>query len=414
MAKVPSLRILLRRLGDDLDHFCRVYDARTRAQRLGVALEPRFWCLVAHRFGQWVYGPQPGLARPLLKAVFHLLDTLSRIAGRCQIEVGADLGERCFLSPYGNLFIVGPIGDDVAFHGDVTVGFGGRGARSGAPVVAARVSLGPGATLVGPLRVGEGVAVGANAVAASDLASAGSYAGAPARRQQALPPEACVPLWSPVEETPMTREPFWSCFLRDVDRHCAGVQRSPWPSLSTLRTATTTAGIWACLVYRLQRAVPAGPSWLRAVLLLSTWPLQAAVRLGTGIVLDRRARIGAGFFVGHFGSIYVGPGVRIGAGCNIGQNCFLGRTEAGAPRVGDRVYVGVGAKILGPVEVGDDAAIGANAVPFADVPAMAVVVGNPARIISRQGSTGLLEALPHDGPQPALSVHAAGDSRARA
>ena len=61
-----------------------------------------------------------------------------------------------------------------------------------------------------------------------------------------------------------------------------------------------------------------------------------------------------------------------------------------SPVIGNRVYVGPGAAILGPVNIGDDVLIGANAVLIDSVSSRAVVVGNPARVISRQGSFQLI------------------------
>lgn len=404
MGRIQSFGGVFRAIADDLDHFRRVRGARTPGERARVAFEWRLWCLAVHRFGQWVYGPQPGRLRPLLKLVFHALDAVARLVGRCQIEVIADIGARCFLAPYGSLFIAGPVGDDVTFHGDVTVGWGGRGLKSGVARVGSRVSLGPGAVVAGPVQVSDGASVGANGVAVSDLSQAGYYAGAPAVRLDEPSPERIVPSWSREprgpqdEEEPMDREEFWAPFRRDLARYLPPRPGGRAPIWSVLRTAATTPGVWACFVYRLRRSLATGPSWSRDLLLLATWPLEVAVKLAAGITLDRRAQIGAGFFIGHFGSIHVGPGVRIGEGCNIGQNCFVGPAAAGAPRVGDRVYIGVGAKIVGPFGVGDGAAIGANAVVLADVPPMAVVVGNPARVVGGQGSTGLLEPLFHEGP----------------
>lgn len=73
----------------------------------------------------------------------------------------------------------------------------------------------------------------------------------------------------------------------------------------------------------------------------------------------------------------------IGEGCRIQQNVTIGGTSGkeNVPVLGDRVQVGAGAMVLGPIHVGDDAIIGANAVVTKDVPANAVVVGVPAKII---------------------------------
>jgi len=77
------------------------------------------------------------------------------------------------------------------------------------------------------------------------------------------------------------------------------------------------------------------------------------------------------------GSAIVGDNVSIGAHVTLGGNLGKG----GVPRVGNRVHIGPGAKILGPVRIGDGAIIGANAVVLADVPAGTFVAGVPAKVI---------------------------------
>lgn len=87
----------------------------------------------------------------------------------------------------------------------------------------------------------------------------------------------------------------------------------------------------------------------------------------------------------------------IGENCNLSQGVTIGKAnrdqEGGFPILGDRVYVGPGAKIFGSVRIGDDAAIGANAVVTKDVPAMGVVGGVPARLISDKGSVGYINKI---------------------
>jgi serine O-acetyltransferase len=111
-----------------------------------------------------------------------------------------------------------------------------------------------------------------------------------------------------------------------------------------------------------------------------------------GIDISRDARIGAGLYIGHFGGIVVNEAVRIGDNCNLSHGVTLGRINrgdrTGCPTIGNDVYIGPGAKILGGVHVGDRSAVGANAVVIEDVPPDTAVGGVPARVLSRQGSQG--------------------------
>ncbi|MEM7319957.1 MAG: serine acetyltransferase [Pseudomonadota bacterium] len=105
--------------------------------------------------------------------------------------------------------------------------------------------------------------------------------------------------------------------------------------------------------------------------------------------IDLEARIGGGLLLPHPNGIVIHPQAEIGANCLLFQQVTLGTVAGrdGAPRLGAHVDVGAGARILGPVTVGDDAVIGANAVVLADVPSGATAVGVPARLIMRKGKT---------------------------
>ena len=111
-----------------------------------------------------------------------------------------------------------------------------------------------------------------------------------------------------------------------------------------------------------------------------------------GISISAQTRIGPGFYIGHFGGIHVNQGAVIGANCNLQQDVTLAKANrgerAGAPLIGDNVFIGPGAKLIGRIHVGDGAAIGANAVVTRDVPPGAAVAGIPARVVSEQGSAG--------------------------
>ncbi|WP_276311151.1 serine O-acetyltransferase [Paenibacillus nanensis] len=113
-----------------------------------------------------------------------------------------------------------------------------------------------------------------------------------------------------------------------------------------------------------------------------------------GIGISPSTKIGKGFYIGHFGGIVVNSNATIGENCVIMQGVTIGASNRGAtkgvPTIGNNVYIGAGAKIIGNVRVGNYAAIGANAVVTKDVPDHAVVGGIPAKIISLEGSEGYI------------------------
>lgn len=148
-------------------------------------------------------------------------------------------------------------------------------------------------------------------------------------------------------------------------------------------------GLWALVIYRLAAARYTRPRGI----VRSLWG--GAAKLGgkwaecvCGISLPDSATIGRRLRIEHFGGIIVHGATVIGDDCVLRQNVTLGNRSEDrpmeAPVLGDRVQVGAGAVILGAVRIGDDAIIGANAVVLNDMPAGAVAVGNPARILERR------------------------------
>lgn len=125
---------------------------------------------------------------------------------------------------------------------------------------------------------------------------------------------------------------------------------------------------------------------------LATFRLhRLGTRLGFTIPLNV---FGPGLAIAHHGTIVVNSGARIGANCRLHACVNIG-TAAGkvdaAPQIGDNCYIGPGAKIYGPITIGDNIAIGANAVVNKSFPeGNSTIAGVPARIISQHGSQGLL------------------------
>lgn len=120
-----------------------------------------------------------------------------------------------------------------------------------------------------------------------------------------------------------------------------------------------------------------------------------------GIAISYQTQIGGGLYIGHVGGIVVNRQVIIGANCNLSHQVTLGVANRGPrkgnPIIGDNVYIGPGAKVIGNICIGNHAAIGANCVVTKDVPEMGVVVGIPGRVISYKGSSGYINQTMGEG-----------------
>jgi serine O-acetyltransferase len=145
-------------------------------------------------------------------------------------------------------------------------------------------------------------------------------------------------------------------------------------------------GFRAMAVYRFGVwRMSVGPRPLRAPLSVLYRFLYRGVRDRYGIELPYTTRVGRRVVIEHHSGIVIHGYAEIGDDCVIRQGVTLGNRRSDrpldAPRLGNRVSVGAGAKILGLVLVGDDAQVGANAVVCNDLPAGSVAVGIPARVI---------------------------------
>lgn len=108
------------------------------------------------------------------------------------------------------------------------------------------------------------------------------------------------------------------------------------------------------------------------------------VHLISGTSIAREARIGADFHLPHSGNIIIHPDCIIGDACAIFHEVTLGTSidRPGVPRLGNGVLIGPGAKLLGPVTIGDGARVAANSLVISDVPPGTVAIGVPARVIA--------------------------------
>lgn len=138
---------------------------------------------------------------------------------------------------------------------------------------------------------------------------------------------------------------------------------------------------WAVAGYRLSH-------WLwRRHLPFAARFVAMVLRVLSGAEISPRAEIGRGFRIAHGFGVVIGEDAHIGDDCAIMQGVTLGMRgpTMRVPTLGNRVFVGVGAILLGPITIGDDAKIGAGAVVLCDVPAGCTAVGNPARVLRPKG-----------------------------
>ncbi|WP_307781336.1 serine O-acetyltransferase EpsC [Agilicoccus flavus] len=176
--------------------------------------------------------------------------------------------------------------------------------------------------------------------------------------------------------------------VEDLD---AAVARDP-AATSRAQMAIVSPGLHAIWTHRVAHRM-----WAQEELRLPARVLSNVARAATGVEIHPGAQIGRRFFIDH------GMGVVIGETAEIGDDVMLynginlgGRTLAKGkrhPTLGNGVTVGTGAKILGPVVVGDGAQVGANSVVVKDVPAGHVATGIPARHRPGRADADLYDVL---------------------
>lgn len=171
----------------------------------------------------------------------------------------------------------------------------------------------------------------------------------------------------------------------EIAAHVAAARgRDPATSnASTFEILVTWPGVQAVLAHRIAhrlhaRSIPLVPLVISYV-----------ARAVTGIEIHPGARIGQGFFIDHGAGVVIGETTEIGDDVTVYQGVTLGGTgfQAGKrhPTVEDNVTIGSGAKLLGPIEVGHGAKVGANSVVVEDVPPCSTVVGNPGHPVKVEG-----------------------------
>jgi serine O-acetyltransferase len=148
-------------------------------------------------------------------------------------------------------------------------------------------------------------------------------------------------------------------------------------------TGWGSEGFWALAIYRLQKAVRrCRPRWLWAP---ARFALRIVKKLCSGVTridLHPDAEIGPGMIICHGGPIRIHAETNIGADCALHGGCTIGAgPHPGGAVIGNHVFIGCHASIIGAVTIGDEATIAANSLVISDVPAGCTAIGVPAKLL---------------------------------
>ncbi len=183
---------------------------------------------------------------------------------------------------------------------------------------------------------------------------------------------------------------FRETFLRDLGRYFVLMEDRRF--IPVLKVWLYTPGLWIIFLYRLGQYIKSKTDRLRLFKPVG-WAYSYfyfLISLLTGILIPIESKIGAGLYIGHWGGIFIHPNTIIGVNCNLSQGVTIGEGgregNRGVPVIVDQAYIGPGAKLFGRITIGNNVAIGANAVVNRSVPDDAVVGGIPATVLNYKGS----------------------------
>jgi serine O-acetyltransferase len=347
--------------------------------------EVGFFALAAHRAARWFDEGRPS-ERARASLVSRILSTCSERLVGIQIAPEAEIGRRLRIWHHGGMRIAArSIGDDVVLRQSTTFGPANQVASDldDWPIIEDGVDVGSGACIRGGIRVGRGAFVGANALVEAAVAPGATMVGVPARP---MPPiRARAPARTRADEPDEQAHADVPSVRGTEDQNPPGV-----PLLSLLKedfqthgSDFTAPGFWAVAIHRLgNRRMSVRHKLLRAPLTLAYRTAFQGVRILWGIDLPYDIRLGRRVNIAHHGSIHIGARA-IGDDVVIRNTTSIGLVRTGQegvkPTIGNRVEIGSGACIVGPVTIGDDCYLGPNTVVPISLPPGSTVLGVPVR-----------------------------------
>jgi serine O-acetyltransferase len=149
--------------------------------------------------------------------------------------------------------------------------------------------------------------------------------------------------------------------------------------------------VWAIACYRLGNWLNVSPPPLlvRFPLKIVSLAANKFCEVFMEMCIDPSASIGEGLFIAHIGGVHINPEATLGRNCDIAHRVTIGTSamgRKGAPTLGDNVYVGTGASIVGKIRIASGAKIAANTLVMNNIPEGATVMGVPGRVVMRATS----------------------------
>ena len=110
-----------------------------------------------------------------------------------------------------------------------------------------------------------------------------------------------------------------------------------------------------------------------------------------GFQISAKTQIGGGLYLGHWGTIVVNPKAKIGKNCNLAHGVTIGQTnrgdKQGVPEIGNNVWIGANAVIVGGIKIGNNVLIAPNSYVTTDIEDDSIVIGNPAKSMKKETAT---------------------------
>lgn len=382
---------------------------------------PGFFVIAVYRVRFWIRDRCESTPSPffkliivcLLKCLNQLANSYANVVMKTFMPFWPAIGPGLYLSNRGGIIMGAEcVGSGCVIHHDVTIGFDGQGRR---PRIGDNVWVGPDSVVYGQ-QVGDGAVVAGSTVVGKSvpgrclikgkpgritqrdfdnspyLSSPDPYVGAE-RAESGPPPASIGPVIArrsaedPASDRYSIQTGLFENMKADLARYRLDTNdASPTGGMRAIRRSR---GFRATAVYRLGQWTDTAlisPICMpvKCVLLAVHRCLSFIIAKAYGIRIDRRASIGKGFYIGHFGGIVIGL-CRVGENCSVHQHVHLEESVVDrlgmGPWIGDNVWIGVHARVRGRVRIGSNATVAAGAVVTQDVPDGCLVAGDPARVV---------------------------------